>query len=310
MNDPFNGINAFVQAVESGNFALAAERLHLSRSAVGKTIARLERRLGVSLFHRSTRRQSLTEDGLLYYESCVRALAELGDAEALLSARDREPSGRLRVSAPVLFGRQCVAPVLLAMAKKFPGLSVDMSFTDRPVDLIEEGFDLAVRIGNLPDSTTLAARRLSTQRMGICAAPAYLAEHGRPLSAADLAQHAGVVYTRSGHDTPWRIRDDDGSLHDVLPGSRLRYDDLQAIADAAVAGVGLAWLPCWLMRPHIRAGELELVMDSERVLSTDIHALWPKARHLAPKTRAAIDGLVAGLGAISLEGWYKPGEPL
>ena len=295
MSDPFSGINAFVQAVESGNFALAAERLHLSRSAVGKTIARLEQRLGVSLFHRSTRRQSLTEDGQLYYESCVRALAELANAEALLSSGDREPTGRLRISAPVLFGRECVAPVLLAMAQKYPELSVDISFTDRTVDLIDEGFDLAVRVGKLPDSALLAARRLGTQRMGICASPAYLAEHGRPVTAEDLVRHTGVVYSRPGFDWPWRVRDGDGSVHDVKLGGRLRFDDMQVIADAAVSGAGLAWLPCWLMRRHILAGELELVMDSDQVLPADIHAVWPKARHLAPKTRAAIDALVDGL---------------
>src|SRR5882724_11319726 len=151
MRERLSGIAAFVQAVEAGSFAQAAERMQMTRSAVGKSIARLEERLGVRLFHRTTRRQSLTHDGQAYYERCVRVLAEL-------EAGRREPSGRLRVSAPVIFGRRCVSPVLLSLARKYPGLAVDVSFSDRVVDLIEEGFDLAVRIGTLPDSGSLAAR--------------------------------------------------------------------------------------------------------------------------------------------------------
>jgi DNA-binding transcriptional LysR family regulator len=290
MRERLSGIVAFVQAVETGSFAQAAERMQLTRSAVGKSIARLEER---RLFHRTTRRQSPTEDGQAYYERCVRVLAELDAAEAALDTGRREPSGRLRVSAPVLFGRRCVAPVLVSLARKYPGLAVDVSFSDRVVDLIEEGFDLAVRIGTLPDSGSLAARRLGSQRMAICAAPSYLAEHGYPKSVEDLQRHTGVVYGRVGLTAPWSVRDPSGSVREPQIESRLRFDDLQAIADAAVSGAGLAWLPCWLLAPHIRAGELILVMDSQRVLAKDIHAVWPQTRHLPSKMRAAIDALAA-----------------
>jgi DNA-binding transcriptional LysR family regulator len=293
MRERLDGIVVFVQAVETGSFALAAERMQLTRSAVGKTVARLEERLGVRLFHRTTRRQSLTEDGQAYYERCVRVLAELDAAEAALDMGRREPSGRLRVSVPVLFGRHCVAPVLLELARKHPGLSVDVSFSDRVVDLIEEGFDLAVRIGALPDTGSLAARRLGSQRMAICAAPAYLAKHGHPKNVDDLSSHIGIVYGRAGQTVPWPVRDGTGRIREPRIDSRLRFDDLQAIADAAVAGAGLAWLPCWMLAPHVRAGELVLVMDSQRVLATDIHAVWPQTRHLSSKSRVAIDALVA-----------------
>src|SRR5262249_22818153 len=150
------GIAAFVQAVEAGSFAVAAGRMGLTRSAVGKSIARLEQRLGVRLFHRTTRRQSLTEDGQAYYERCVRALAEIDAAEAALDSGRRAPAGCLRVTAPVLFGRYCVAPVLLELARRYSGLAIEMSFSDRVVDLLEEGFDLAIRVGTLSDSTSLA----------------------------------------------------------------------------------------------------------------------------------------------------------
>jgi len=291
VSDRLSGIDAFVQAVEAGSFVLAAERLQLTRSAVGKSIARLEYRLGARLFHRTTRQLSLTEDGQAYYERCIRALAELDAATATLNTGKSEPRGRLRVSAPSLFGRHCVAPVLLELARQYPDLSLEMSFSDRVVDLVEEGFDLAVRVGTLPESASLAARRLGAQRMAICAAPSYLALHGSPDDVDGLGAHRAIAYARAGQIFPWRVRDGD-QIRDVRVDAHICFDDLQVITDAAVAGAGLAWLPCWLVSPHVRDGELELVMDSERVLSTDIHAVWPKARYLPAKTRAAIDTLV------------------
>ena len=196
VHDRLNGIEAFVQAAEAGSFALAAERLRLTRSAVGKSIARLEARLGVRLFHRTTRQQSLTDDGQAYYDRCVRALAELQAAEAELDSGRREPQGRLRVTAPLVFGRHCVAPVLRELAGRYPQLEVDISFSDRVVDLIDEGYDLGIRVGDLPDSSSLAARRLGLQTMGIGASPAYIAAHGRPVTAQEMQAHAGIIYAR------------------------------------------------------------------------------------------------------------------
>ena len=293
MSERLNGISAFVQAVEAGSFAQAAQRMSLTRSAVGKSIARLEQRLGVRLFQRTTRSQRLTADGEAYYERCVRALAELDAADAALETGRREPSGRLRVSCPVLFGRRCVAPILVALANQHPGLALEIAFSDRVVDLVEEGFDLAVRIGELPDSDTLAARKLGSQRMGICAAPSYLARHGTPASVAEFRGHAGIIYGRLGEHRVWPVREADGTVTEISIEARLQFDDLQAIADAALAGVGLAWLPCWMLAQHRKAGELVMVMDSERVLAKEIHAVWPKSRYLPSKTRAAIDALVA-----------------
>jgi DNA-binding transcriptional LysR family regulator len=293
MDDRLGGIETFVHAVEAGSFALAAERMRLTRSAVGKSIARLERRLGTRLFNRTTRRQSLTENGQAYYERCKRALAEIDAAEAALDAGGREPAGRLRVSAPLLFGRHCVAPVLAELVRRHARLEVEIAFSDRVVDLLQDGFDLAVRIGDLRDSATLAARRLGVQQFVICAAPAYLSQHGSPSSAADFAGHTGIVYASTGPETPWEVRDESGRTQELRIARRLRFDDVQAIADAAVEGCGLARLPRWLAAPLVREGKLVLLMDNEHTHENDIHAIWPRTRYLPAKTRVAIDALMA-----------------
>ncbi|MCY1078286.1 LysR family transcriptional regulator [Archangium lansingense] len=293
MMERFSGVLAFVQAAEAGSFALAAERMGLSRSAVGKSIARLETHLGTRLFLRTTRRQSLTEDGQAFYERCVRALAELEAGTAALDSGRRAPTGRLRVSAPVMFGRHCAAPLLWELAQQHPGLEVEISFSDRVVDLIEDGYDLAVRVAPLADHAGLTARRLGAQEMLVCAAPAYLARHGHPATLAELDGHTAVVYGRNGISKPWRFPDGQGGEKIVSVPSRLRFDDVETIADAAVQGAGLAWLPCWLVAEHLRDGRLVAVLEQERRYGNEVYAVWPQNKHLPSKVRAAIDVLVA-----------------
>jgi DNA-binding transcriptional LysR family regulator len=293
MNEPFDGVTTFVQVVESGSFALAAQRMDITRSAVGKVITRLEKRLGVRLLHRTTRTQSLTEDGQVYYDRCLRALAELDAAQADLDCGRREPRGRLRVSVPLAFGHHCVAPVLQRLASRHPQLKIDISITDRMVDLLEEGFDLAVRIGKLPDSASLAARRLGAQYGSIAAAPAYLARHGMPASLDDLERHRRISYSRAGVAEPWDVCDASGQARRVNIESQLSYDDMQAIVDAAIAGLGLVCVPCWLLQRYVDRGELVAVMERCVRPPRDIHVIWPQTRYLPLKTRYAIDALVA-----------------
>lgn len=298
MTDNLDGVATFVQVVEAGSFALAAERMNLTRSAVGKTIARLETRLGARLIHRSTRSQSLTSEGQAYYEGCVRALAELDNAEAALDHSGIEPTGRLRVSVPEAFGHLCVAPVMLDLARQYPTLQIDLSFTDRMIDLVEEGIDLAVRIGELRDSATLAAKHLGTQHVVIGASPAYLAQYGTPESLDDLADHIGIAYSSGGNVAPWwgaqGPMGPDGVVKPVAPmRSQISMDDIQAIAAAAIDGYGLAWLPCWLLTRFAQSGALVPVLDRYRARSQEIYALWPKERHMRAKTRVAIDALKA-----------------
>ncbi|OHV81342.1 LysR family transcriptional regulator [Ensifer sp. LCM 4579] len=290
-----NGISVFVEAAEAGGFSAAAERLHLSRSAVGKAVARLEQRLGVRLFHRTTRTQSLTEEGQLFYESCQKALGEIRSAEALLESGRQEIRGRLRVSMPVLFGRQCVAPLLRDLLRRHPQLELDLSFGDRVVDLLDEGFDLAIRNGSLGNDAGLMTRAVAEQHMTVCASPDYLAERGVPQSVADLAGHDAAVYCRGGHPRPWSFPAAGGGADTVLPKTRLRLDDLAAIADAAAAGVGLAWLPSWLVRERVRRGDLVRVLTDRPGLVFKVHAVWPGTRLLLPKMRVAIDQLATGL---------------
>ena len=299
MQDPLDGVAVFVEAAQSGGFARAADRLALSRSAVGKAIARLEARLDVRLFHRTTRVQSLTEAGQIYYERCLRALGELRAAQALLESGRREVAGRLRVSMPVLFGRHCVAPILLEMAQQHPKLDLDLSFSDQPVDVLAEGFDLAIRTGALGPGSGLRTRRLAVQRKVLCAAPAYLAARGRPEDIAALAGHDALHYWRADFSPPWLLPDGQGQIAEVALTSRLRSDDLAVIADAAVAGMGIAWLSCWLVRDRVRAGALVTLLDELPQATLDTHALWPATQHLPLRVRLAIDTLASKLpGAI------------
>ena len=298
MDDRLDGIATFVQVVDAGSFALAAERLNLTRSAVGKAIARLEARLGVRLLQRTTRSQNLTDDGQVFYDSCVRALAELEAAHTALEGGRMEPRGRLRVSVPISFGHLCVVPLMLELARKYPSLKIDMSFTDRRVDLVEEGFDLAVRIGPLGDSATLAARRLGAQYTSIGAAPSYIAQCGMPVGLDDLVGHAAISYSVAGVTSPWSLRDDDGHRRRIDIDPQLSMDDLQAIAAAAVAGFGLARLPSWLLSRHVRSGELVVVKGRCNQPPQDIHVVWQKTRYMPSKIRCAIDALVAGIPAL------------
>jgi len=291
----FDGIEVFVEAVEAGGFAKAAERLSLTRSAVGKIIARLEERLGVRLFQRTTRTQSLTEDGQQYYERCIQAIEELRLGEALLESGRQEVAGKLRVSLPVLFGRHCVAPILRSFAHQHPKLELELSFSDRPVDLIAEGFDLAVRNGALGNETSLRARRLISQRKVLCGSPDYIAAKGEPSSVADLAEHDLLVYWRNDYPLAWRLPDATGTLVDVPVKSRLRFDDLEVIADAAVDGLGLAWLPCWLISDRLRARLLLELWSDRPSAMMDCYAVWPATRHLPVRSRLAIDVLAAEL---------------
>ncbi|WAG16317.1 LysR family transcriptional regulator [Aeromonas hydrophila] len=294
MANSLNGLDLFASVVEAGSFAQAAERLHLTRSAVGKGIARLEQRLGVQLFHRTTRSQSLTEEGALFHRHCLRALEEVRLGEAALASNKLTLNGSLKVSMPVLFGQLCVAPLLLELAQAHPGLALSLSFSDRKVDLVEEGLDLVIRNGEPPDSLDLAARRLGEHGMTLCAAPAYLAERGEPMTLADLAQHEGIAYLRQGRVLAWQWQLD-GQWQSVRPTGRLQLDDLHVITQAAIAGFGLAWLPTWLARPHLERGELREVLGSLKGRSYPINALWPHSPHLPLKTRMAIDWLASGL---------------
>ncbi|CAM5768435.1 LysR family transcriptional regulator [Labrys miyagiensis] len=295
MGDRLTGVAVFVEAVDAGGFAAAAQRLNLSRSAVGKAVARLEDRLGTRLFHRTTRTQSLTDDGQIFYERCQRALAELREGEAMLDSGRREVSGRLRVSMPALFGRHCIAPLLVKLATQHPRLELELNLTDRRVDLIEDGFDLAIRNGALQSDANLTTRVVAHQRMTLCASPSYLRDRGHPQTVMALHHHDAITYMRAGQPRPWLFPMADGAPLEIMPRSRFQFDALDAIADATAAGMGIAWLPCWLVAGYVRRGELTRVLTDIPGLVFEVHALWPRSPHLPLRVRAAIDILSANL---------------
>jgi len=290
MTDSFNDIPAFVAAVEANGFSAAARRMHVSRSAVGKAIARLEARLSTRLFHRTTRNQTLTEDGMAFFEHCVRAMEELNAGKARLEVGRGSVSGRLRVSMPVLFGRLCIAPVLTKLAAANPDLELELQFTDRVVDLIEDGIDLSIRMGATNQGLDLITRRIAREQMTICCAPSLL-NTGGLRSIEDLAAYNAVVYSRGGRLQNWLIPREPEPPLEYVPKSRLKFDDLQAIADAAICGHGIAWLPLWLIRDHLRSGELIRLFDEQPTSGFNIYALWPRMPYTPPRVRAALDAL-------------------
>jgi DNA-binding transcriptional LysR family regulator len=289
--DSFQGVLTFVMAARSNSFTEAAGRLGVSKSAVGKSIARLEERLGVQLFHRSTRRISLTADGDAYFIACSNALEEIGAAESGLGPGTREPSGRLRVDIPVAFGRRVVAPLLFEIADKYPALQLNMTFSDHLVDPIEEGIDLLVRFGELKDTSGLVARRLARQRWAICAAPGYLKRFGVPETLEDLSRHHCIVGHRRGQPLSWRVREGQETVRYSPPATH-QIGDGEAMILAAVAGIGLCQMPRCLFNDDIEAGRLVEVLGDYEPEPVEVHAVWPKVSHLRPKVRYVVDELV------------------
>lgn len=289
--ESLSGIATFVAVARSASFTQAGEVLGISKSAVGKAVARLEERLGVKLFHRTTRKLALTADGEAYFAVCARLLEGVAEAEDSLGSRMLAPAGRLRVDMPAAFGRKVMLPILLDLAKTYPALQLTLTFTDHVIDLVEECVDLAIRFGTMEDSSDLVARRLTSHRWVICAAPAYLAAHGAPATLDDIAGHHCIVGYRRGRPLAWHITDA-GTPARLSPPPTHQIGDAEAMIDAALAGVGLCQMPLALLREHIEAGTLVAVLDAWTMREIDVHAVWPRTAHLRPKVRHLVDTLV------------------
>ncbi|RLK56403.1 LysR family transcriptional regulator [Stenotrophomonas rhizophila] len=287
------GISVFVQSVDAGSFTAAAQRLGVTKSAVGKSVSTLERRLGIRLLERTTRRLALTEEGSDFYQSCLKVLAELDEAEARAASRRREVAGTLRISLPVSFGRRWVMPQLLELARSHPKLRLEVGFSDRAVDLLEEGFDMVVRLGDPGNSSSLSSRNLGHQRLITCASPAYLAERGSPAHLADLAAHDCVTFGSLGRILPWALLDDTGRVAEVAINGRHIISDGEALRSAVLDGLGIAQLPTWLVADELCSGKLVAILAPQGVEGQPIQALWPATRDLAPKIRATVDQLLA-----------------
>jgi DNA-binding transcriptional LysR family regulator len=290
MLDRVTGMQVFVRVAALGSLSAAARSLNLSQTMVTKHVAALENRLGVKLLHRSTRRLTLTEGGRNYLAACERILAEIEEAEASASLDRIEPRGSLRLNVPLTFGFRHIAPALPEFSRLYPAVSFDLGLADRYVDLIEEGWDLAIRIGRLKDSS-LVARRLALCRTVICAAPSYLREHGTPQSLDDLSRHNCLGYTLPSAigANRWTFGLD-GEIVVPMQGN-LRANNGDALRAAALAGQGLIYQPTFIVGDSLRDGSLVPVLGSYQTYEPGIHAILPSGRQAPAKVRAFIEFL-------------------
>lgn len=292
--DPLDGIAAFARVVDSGSFSAAARRLKISKSAVSAHVQRLEERLGTRLLNRTTRRLSVTEAGAAYYRHCARILAEAEAAEQAATALQREPRGTLRISAPNSFGWMHVAPTVPRFLERYPDLAVDITLSPRHVDLVDEGLDLAIRIGVL-EGSPLVVRKLAPSRLVLCAAPAYLKAHGTPRTPDELARHNCLCTAVLPWGDEWRLVGKRGEVR-VAVGGSFRSDSAEMLRAAALDAIGIAVLPTWAVGEPLRAGALRRLLEAWEPPASTIYAVYPGNRLMSMKVRAFVDHLVRSFG--------------
>lgn len=292
--DRFDSMNVFVKVVETGSFAGAARRLNVSPGVVTTRIKDLEEHLGIRLLNRTTRNVSLTEVGRTFYEGCLRLLGEVEELERLASDLHRRPRGVLRVNATPSFGVLHLAPMIARFTALYPEVSVELILSDRMADLVDEGFDVAVRVEPLPESS-LVARRLSPVHFVVCGAPSYLEQHPAPRTPEELADHNCLTLSQFAH-ADWDFTGPRGEAHTVRVAGNLRANNAAALREAAVAGQGLVRQPTYLVGGDIKAGLLVPVLTDYMGTEATILALYPHRHHLSAKVRAFVDFLVERFG--------------
>jgi DNA-binding transcriptional LysR family regulator len=289
----FDGIREFVAAAQSLSFTAAGLELGVTSSAVGKSVSRLEARLGVKLLHRTTRRLILTQEGEAYLASCLRVIDELAETQGLLTTGQQEPIGRLRVDLPATFGRRHILPTLIDMTIRYEKLDLSVSFSERLVDIVNDGIDLVVRIGTLKDDADIVARKLGSQSLLICASPDYLVKHAPPQNREDLLKHDCIVGWRNGTRKTWMLIDEHGQTFEQDVRVKHEMGDGEMLLKMALAGGGLAQLPTWLVQDYIEQGDLVPVLESYAGAEMPIHVIWPRTRYIQPKIRMIVDELLA-----------------
>jgi DNA-binding transcriptional LysR family regulator len=293
--EDLSAMAVFARVVEMESFSGAARDLGLSKSAVSKRVGRLEDRMGLRLLNRTTRRLSLTEAGAAFYQGCRRVVAEAEAAERAVTRLASAPRGRLKINAPMSFGVRHLAPALPDFMARYPELTVDLALNDRLVDLVEEGFDVAVRVARLEDSS-LIARRLAANRLVLCAAPSYLRAHGAPRAVEDLKGHECLLYSYLAAGDVWRLCGPGGERRQRVTG-RLRINNGDALLAVALGGLGVALLPCFICGEDMRAGRLIRVLPEwSGPADTAIAAVYPASRNLSPKVRVFVDFLAERFG--------------
>jgi DNA-binding transcriptional LysR family regulator len=293
-------IAIFVKVVELSSFTAAAEALDMSQPVVSKAVTRLEEKLGARLLNRTTRRLSLTEAGSELYGRSVRALAEIENAELEVARFQTEPRGLLRVSAPMSFSILHLGPAIQSFLTRFPGVTLELS-------LVEEGFDVAVRIGRLQDSN-LIARKIAPVRQILCASPAYLAQHGEPERPEDLLEHRCILYSLLSAPREWRLVGPDGEAHTVPINGAMQSNNGLVNRAAALAGGGIVLLPTFYLGEQLRSGTLKPLLCKFRPQELAVYAVYPERRNLMPKVRSFVDFLVTTFGPEPPweQGWTLP----
>jgi DNA-binding transcriptional LysR family regulator len=291
--DRIEDFQAFIAVIDEGSLTGAARRLKRSLQSVSRSLATVERDLGVELIRRTTRRSSPTEAGIAFHRRLSAALAEVEAAKAEASNRRAEPSGALHIAGSSMFGSFYLVPAIAAFLDLHPRLNIELDLSDRAVDLLDEGFDLAIRSGNLPDSS-LKARRLVDLRYVVFASPAYLARYGRPRQPDDLVRHQCIIHTRAGDGWAFRF---DHAIKRIKVAGRLRTNGMLAANEAAVHGFGIANAPLWQVRKLVDQGQLELLLTRFEPPPTSLQAVWPATNLLDVKIRLFVDFLAARLKA-------------
>jgi DNA-binding transcriptional LysR family regulator len=293
--DLFASMKMYVAVVDGGSFAAAADKLGISRAMASKQIQKLEEHLGTRLLNRTTRRLSLTETGRAFYERSAQILGDLEEAEQIAGQMTRTPQGVLRMTIPLSYGQHRLAAIIGNYSQAYPQVQLDISLSDRKIDLIEDGLDLAIRIGAMPQSD-LIARKIGAVRSVICAAPGYLARHGVPQSPADLVRHACLGYTLTGGGGDWRLEGAEGQLTIPISGA-IKADNGDILRLAALSGAGLLFQPHFIVDDDIAAGRLLRVLPEWQSAEYGVYAVYPSRKHLSAKVRTFVDYLVDALQA-------------
>ncbi|MAJ65116.1 MAG: LysR family transcriptional regulator [Micavibrio sp. TMED2] len=303
--DRLISMEVFVQVVDQGSFAGAARQMSMSRAMVSKHIQALEERLGARLLNRTTRTVSLTEVGTAYYERCQTVLNDVEEAECVVDELHHAPKGTLKINAPMTFGARHLAEALTSFKDEYPDVTIDLSLNDRLVDLVEEGYDVAIRIGELADSS-LIARKLNVCRRVLCASPDYLQKHGTPESLRDLGRHNCLLYTLSPKLNEWRFIDAEGTAHSVRVDGSLQANNGDVLRLAAIGGHGIVLQPTFIVGPDIKNGKLVPILTDYMPTEINIHLVYPHNRYLTAKVRSFIDFMVAHFkGAPPWDDWLK-----
>ncbi|MEO8101607.1 MAG: LysR family transcriptional regulator [Betaproteobacteria bacterium] len=289
--DRFQAMNVFVKVVEQGSFARAAGRMDMSTSAVSRHVADLEAHLDTRLLNRTTRRISLTESGQAFYERSLQLLADLEEAEAVATSSTAKPRGTIRLTCSINFGVKHLAPAIGSYQSRFPEVLFDVSVSDRFVDLVEEGLDLAIRIGDI-GNPLLIARKIGDMRLVSCASPEYLKRHGTPRRPEDLVRHNCLTYEYAPVRNQWPFRDKDGSDLKVRIAGSVHGNNGEILAAIAAEGVGIAFEPDFIVSPMIKSGRLVPILKGFQPPPYPIYAIYPSRRHLSAKVRSFVDFLV------------------